>query len=186
MDATHAVAESPAAEPPVAAEPRLPGALALLRASLGFVALGAMASLDRPVTSGWDDGPLTLVTHLGALALTAPSLLVAHPVLGLRAQPEALVTALASAYVRTGHLALGLVPFGLFFALTTSIGPQVVAVTSLVAGALGLTAAAGGLVAAERRADPVLPSWGRMHVLTAGWVLLTLAGAVRIAFEVSA
>ncbi|MEN0061538.1 MAG: hypothetical protein AAGA48_05270 [Myxococcota bacterium] len=162
-----------------------PGVMHLVRASVGFLALGAMAGSSGDV-SALDDGPVTLVTHLGALALTGPSLLVAHSVLGLRAAPEGLVRALGRTYARTGDLALGLVPFALFFAWTTSIGPQVVAVASLGAGAMGLSAASAGLIAIEASASETVEAPTRMSALVAVWVLLTLAGAARIAWEVSA
>ena len=117
--------DEPVAEPvpePVVA-PDSVGVWRILRATSGFLLLGLVGTLTPHATPEHllQTAPSGLLVHLGALALTGPTLLVAHPFLGLEASPDRLVVALGRAFARAGDLALGLVPFLLFFAATTQV-----------------------------------------------------------------
>jgi hypothetical protein len=109
-----------------------------------------------------------------------PSLLVAHPFLGLEAKPDALVAVLASTFVRAGDLALGLTPLVLFFAATTDLGPAVFTALLVFVGGTALLGAARDLVAVEASPE----RQGRMRGLAAAWCALTVLGAARIGWEV--
>jgi len=182
-DATATEAEPETGSPPV-------GALRVLRASAGFLLLGAIGTLS-PVATPRDllhTAPSGLLVHLGALALTGPTLLVAHPFLGLEASPDRLVGALGRAFARAGDLALGLVPFLLFFAATTRLGTLLLAVLLGFVGITALVAAARDLVAAERAAPGASAVVGirvfRMRALAVAWSVLTLLAAARVGVEV--
>jgi exosortase/archaeosortase len=151
------------------------------RAALGFVALGLAGALAQGPAPALHAAPGGLAVHLGAYALTAPSLLVVHPFLGLDARPDALVAILARGFVRAGDLALGLTPLLAFFALTTTIGPALFPILLGCAGAAALVGVAGELVATEAPAG-----LRRMQALTAAWCALTVLGAARIGWEVLA
>lgn len=130
--------------------------------------------------------PGALWTSAGALVLTGPALLVVHQFLGLQAAPDRVIGSLAHALARGGALALGLVPFQLFFSVTTTRGPGFLALLLCGIAGSGLLAATRGLVDAELHAGAT--PMQRLHVrgLAAGWALLTLLVGLRLGWEVMA
>lgn len=166
-------------------EPLTPSLAAVGRAALGFVALGATAALGADWSSAAHTAPSALIVHLGAFALTGPTLLVAHPFLGLEAKPDVLVAGLGRAFVRAGDLALGLSPLLLFFAATTAIAHGLFVVLLAFVGGAGLLGAARDLVAAEALTPGASPAAvHKMRVLAAAWSALTVLGAARVGWEV--
>ncbi|MDP2310120.1 MAG: hypothetical protein Q8P18_29150 [Pseudomonadota bacterium] len=155
----------------------LPSPLALARGLLGYALLGAVAALGTDPAAA-SQAPVGLVSAVGALALTVPALLVAHPFLTLRAAPQALVAAIARPFSRTGDLALGLVPTLLLFRATSGLAQLLLALMLVSAAALGFSLAIRNLVAAESGASPDSWSVWKMTLLAWGWSgLAALIGA---------
>jgi len=136
-------------------------------ATTGFAALGLVAGLgsDDPASTI----PAALLVDVGALALTAPALLVLHQYLGLEASPADLASAMGTAYVRAGNLALGLTPFLLFFSATSGLAAGLFALLLAVVGGSALIVAAKGMVAAHDDRT-------RLGVLKLRGLLLTWCG----------
>ena len=102
----------------------LPTPMEMGRAALGFAALGLCASLgSESLDAASHTAPSGLIVQAGAMLLTGPALLVGHQFLGLEASVPSLVDAMARAFVRTGTVALGLVPAVLFFSATSGLAP---------------------------------------------------------------
>jgi hypothetical protein len=130
--------------------------------------------------------PGVLWTSAGAMVLTGPALLVVHQFLGLQAAPERVVGSLAWALTRAGQLAAGLVPFQIFFSLTTARGPGLLALLLCGMGAMGLRAATRHLLDAERDAGASDLQQINARLLFAGWAALTLLVGLRLGWEVMA
>jgi hypothetical protein len=171
------------ATPSAHGELPLPSPAALARALLGFTLLGAVAALgtDPGATS---HAPVGIVSAVGALALTVPALLVAHPFLTLRAAPQALVAAIARPFTRTGDLALGLVPTLLLFRATSGLAQLLLALMLLGAAGLGFSLAVRNLVAAEAAASPDAWSVWKMRLLACAWSGLAALVGVRLGIGV--
>lgn len=176
--------EAPARPAPAAraAEP-LPGPLAFSRALAGFALLGVVAVVGDEA-GGLSRAPVGLVSAGGALLLTVPALLVAHPFLSLRAAPEALVAAIVRPFQRVGDLALGLVPALLLFRATSGLAPFLLCVALLGMAALGFSLAVRHLVDAERAAGSEGWGVGTMTLLAWGWSGLALLIGARLGIGV--
>lgn len=131
--------------------------------------------------------PVAAAPLLGALLLTAPALIAMHQFLGLHARPEHMVVALSRALVVGGHVAGGLSPVALFFAATTGLWPQVIALGGSLVGLATAATAARALHEAERTSGH-LPS-ARFSLLVAGWLglgtLITLRLAADLALSIA-
>jgi len=179
-------APAPAAD---ASTPDLPPSLPSLRevttGLAGLLALGAAGAVGAHGLT-LHAFPGALWTSAGALVLTGPALLVVHQFLGLQAAPDRVIGSLAHALAKGGIFALGLVPFQLFFSVTTTRGPGFLALLLCGIAGSGLLAATRGLVDAELHAGAT--PMQRLHVrgLAAGWALLTLLVGLRLGWEVMA
>ena len=170
--------DTPAAAAATPAEPALPSPVVFARALVGFALLGVVAALGGDAAQAAQAAPVGLVSAAGALVLTVPALLVAHPFLSLRASPQALVAAIARPFARVGDLALGLVPALLLFRATSGLAPLLLCVFLLGLAALGFSLAVRHLVAAERSANPQVWAVGKMALLAWAWsALAALIGA---------
>src|SRR5262249_54165409 len=100
----------------VAAVPRSPAELA--GAVGGLVVLGLAEALGTGAVGNVIQAtPLLLAPAVGAVALTAPALVVAHQFLAVRSPVGAVVDGLAAAAVRVGQVAWGFAPVTLWFAV---------------------------------------------------------------------
>lgn len=186
--------ESPSASPPLALPlpaPPLPSR-ALLGSLLGLLGLGAAAGLGMlELAAPLRVVPSVLFVELGALALTTPALLAIHQFLGLHADVEALVGALAHALVRGGQVAAGLVVVVLAFAVTTDLALVALLAALLAVGVFTNVVAnrelarveqharrGRGHASLERELEP------RFTLLLLGWTLLGWAIALRLALHV--
>lgn len=186
--------ESPSASPPLALPlpaPPLPSR-ALLGSLLGLLGLGAAAGLGMlELAAPLRVVPSVLFVELGALALTTPALLAIHQFLGLHADVEALVGALAHALVRGGQVAAGLVVVVLAFAVTTDLALVALLAALLAVGVFTNVVANRELARVEQYARR---GRGHAHVdreleprftlLLLGWTLLGWAIALRLALHV--
>lgn len=177
--AVPAASEPRGATSPSAAGPApLPSPLAFARALAGLGLLGLVAVV------GGDGGlartPVGLVSAGGALLLTVPALLVAHPFLELRAAPQALLAAIARPFQRVGDVALGLVPALLLFRATSGVAPALLCLALLGLAALGFSLAVRHLVDAERVASPERWAVGKMAMLAWAWSGLALLVGARL------
>lgn len=159
--------------------PRLPEARRIGTGLLGLVLLGAAGSVGDG-GAGLSGVPAGLWSGLGALALTAPALLVAHQYLRGRAAPEAIVGALATALVRGGELCLGLVPLQLFFTCTTGRGGTLLGLLLGGVAAGALLGATRDLVDAERAGGGEGAQVATARALAAAWAGLTLLIGLRL------
>lgn len=186
--------ESPSASPPLALpQPATPlPSRALLGSLLGLLGLGAAAGLGMlELAAPLRVVPSVLFVELGALALTTPALLAIHQFLGLHADVEALVGALAHALVRGGQVAAGLVVVVLAFAVTTDLALVALLAALLAVGVFTNVVANRELARVEQHARRGL---GHAHVdreleprftlLLLGWTLLGWAIALRLALHV--
>ena len=130
--------------------------------------------------------PGVLWTSAGALVLTGPALLVVHQFLGLQAAPDRVVGSMAWALAKAGQLAMGLVPFQVFFSVTTQRGPGLLALLLCGLGGTGLLAAMRGLVDAERDAGSTGTQLMHVRGLALAWAALTLLVGLRLGWEVMA
>jgi hypothetical protein len=161
-------------------DPAPPTALDLAGAISGHLALGAAFAVARMIRAG-GEVPLAAVlgplgAQVGGLFFAAPTLLVVHAWLGMRARPEALTGALAWATVRHGRVAMALAPVALVFAFAGRTSTGVNLLTFYALGMLGCWTLARTVVAVERQADPDLSV--ATHLLALAWSLL--AGAVGV------
>lgn len=168
---------TPAAAPTDPVE--LPSPLAFGRALGGYALLGVIAALGG--AEGASQAPVSAVSTVGALVLTVPALLVAHPFLSLRAAPEALLGAIARPFARVGDLALGLVPTLLLFRATSGLAPLLLAAMLVGLACLGFSLAVRHLVQAERSANPDYWAVARMSMLAWAWSGLALLIGARLA-----
>lgn len=183
--------DSPPASPPLAL-PRPTSALplpsrALLGSLLGLLGLGAAAMLGMlELGAPLRLVPSVLFVELGALALTTPALLAIHQFLGLHADVEALVGALAHALVRGGQVAAGLVVVVLAFAVTTELALVALLAALLAVGVFTNVVANRELARVEQlargHADGELEP--RFTLLLLGWTLLGWAIALRLVLHV--
>ncbi len=171
--------DAPLADSPRPEAPALPSALAFGRALLGFGLLGLVAAMGGDA-AGVSRAPVGLVSAAGALVLTVPALLVAHPFLSLRAAPQALLAAITRPFARVGDLALGLVPTLLLFRATSGLAPLLLCAFLLGLAGLGFSLAIRHLVAAERAANPQVWAVGKMSVLAFGWSALAFLIGARL------
>lgn len=167
---------------PPTVEAALPSAAAFGRALAGFGLLGLVAALGGSAEVG--RAPVGLVSAAGALVLTVPALLVAHPFLSLKASPNALVAAIARPFARVGDLALGLVPTLLLFRATSGLAPALLCFLLLGLAVLGFSLAVRHLVAAERAASPELWAVGKMTLLAWAWSGLAFLIGARLGIGV--
>lgn len=165
----------------------LPTPLEMGRAALGFAALGLCASLGSDsLASASQTAPSGLIVQAGAMLLTGPALLVGHQFLGLEASVPSLVDAMARAFVRTGTVALGLVPAVLFFSATSGLAPVLFGLAMFGMGLNGLFDAIRGMGQAEREAGAESGRTlrdAKMQLLAVGWAVLTGLIGLRIAFH---
>lgn len=166
-------------------EEALPSLRELVHGMGGLLALGAAGVVGAHGLAP-SALPGVLWTSAGAVVLTGPALLVVHQFLGLQAAPDRVVGALAWALARAGHLALGLVPFQVFFSVTTARGPGLLALLLAGLGSVGLVAAMRGVVDAERATGATGRSLMNAHALAVGWAGLTLLVGLRLGWEVMA
>ncbi len=166
--------EAEGEEVPVA---ELPAPAEIARGLGGLLALGAAGVLGG---GGATALPVGLWSGLGALALTAPALLVVHQFVRGRAAPEAVVGTLGSAIAKGGALALGLVPLQLFFSCTTHRGTAFLALLLGCTAVGTLASAAAELVRWERRAGAVGGQLVAAGVLAWSWALITLFIGLRL------
>lgn len=173
----------PAQVPELSERPELPelrrvaGGIGGLLALGTSAAFGAHGAVVHAVPNGlWVGG--------GALLLTAPALLVAHQFMGLSAAPERVMGALAETVARGGMLALGLVPFQLFFSATTLRGPVLFTLLLAGIGAAGLVSAGRQLMDAERAAGTSGLELAPARLLVTGWSTLTVLVGLRLAWAV--
>lgn len=162
----------------------LPSPAALARGLLGYALLGAVAALGTD-PAAISHAPVGLVSAVGALALTVPALLVAHPFLTLRAAPQALVAAIARAFARVGDLALGLVPTLLLFRATSGLAQLLLALMLVGVGTLGFSLAIRNLVTAESKASADSWSVWKMTLLAWAWSGLAALIGARLAIGVA-
>ena len=155
----------------------MPGPLEFGRALLGLGLLGLVATLGGDVSGA----PSGLVSGVGALTLTVPALLVAHPFLALRASPQALLAAIARPFTRVGDVALGLAPTLLVFRATSGLAPALLALSLLALAILGFSLATRHLVEAERLATADLWSLGKTTALVWAWSGLAFLIGARLA-----
>lgn len=164
----------------------LPTPLEMGRAALGFTALGVCAALGASsAQSAAGLAPNGLIVQAGALVLTGPALLVGHQFLGLEASVPSLVDAMARAFVRTGTVALGLVPAVLFFSATSGLAPVLFGLAMVGMGANGLLDAMLGMRDAERAAGDDKGRGlreAKIQLLALGWAVLAGLIGIRIAF----
>ena len=147
---------------------------ALIKGLAGWLLLGWAAAAGASTAVALHVGPYLLaVAGLPVLA-TVPSLLVAQQALGLEAAPRAVVSHLVRGVAEGGHLAAGLAPFVLFFALTTERWGLVLCITAAGAILRGLGAGARALRSVD---DTAAMAW-----LARGWAILTGVLALRVAF----
>jgi len=175
---THLEVPLAAAATPAVTAPAvpLPSSAELARALSGFALLGAVAALGTGEAAS--HAPVALVSAVGALALTVPALLVAHPFLSLRATPQALVSAIARPFTRAGDLSLGLVPALLLFRATSGLAPLLLVLMLVGAAALGFSLAVRNLVAAESAVST--SSWDTWKMTLLAWGWSALAGLIGI------
>ena len=157
------------------ADAPLPSPSGLARALVGYALLGGVAALGTGAEAA-TQAPVGLVSAVGALALTVPALLVAHPFLTLRAAPQALVAAIARPFARTGDLALGLVPTLLLFRATSGLAQLLLAVMLVGAATLGFSLAIRNLVAAE--SETSADSWSVWKMTLLAWAWTGLAALI--------
>ncbi len=175
--------EAPDRAPPASATPRQ-----LLLAAGGCLALDGAAALgagDPQVAAR--ALPAGLAIFLGTVLLTAPALVVAHQFLGLKARPEDLLRALSWGFVRCGVVALGLAPFALFFAATSSLWAVALCGSLFIAGLAGLSRADRELREVERGIGDAELERRRVGVMTLvvmGWATLSFLVALRITWDV--
>lgn len=164
----------------------LPSPAAMGRATLGFLALGVTAALggDGGLTAA-NLAPSGLLVQAGAMVLTGPAMLVGHQFLGLEASVPSLVNAMAGAFVRTGTVALGLVPAVLYFSATSGLGPFMFGMAMVGMGLNGLFDATAGMRTAELQAGEGNGALrdAKMTMLALGWAGLTGLIGLRIAFH---
>lgn len=147
--------------------PELPSPLPFVRGLAGYALLGAVAAIGGADVAG--HAPVGVVSAAGALVLTVPALLVAHPFLSLRAAPQALVAAIAWPFARVGDLALGLVPTLLFFRATSGLAPAFLCLMLMGLATLGFAASIRHLIEAERTVNPETIGVGKMVLLAWAW-----------------
>jgi len=195
MEAALAAPSHPLAEPPAPPSandpaspdlpPPLPALAEVVRGLGGWLALGTAGAVGaHGVAVSAFPGPLW--TSAGAVVLTGPALLVVHQFLGLRAAPDRVIGSLAHALARSGHLALGLVPFQLFFSVTTQRGPAFLALLLGGIAGTGLLAAGRGLIDAEVATGTTGAQALHARALAVGWSVLTLLVGLRLGWEVMA
>ncbi|MDP2316997.1 MAG: hypothetical protein Q8P41_29155 [Pseudomonadota bacterium] len=153
----------------------LPTSVELARAIAGYALLGGVAALGAG-EAAVSHAPVGLVSAVGALALTVPALLVAHPFLTLRAAPQALVAAIARPFTRTGDVALGLVPTLLLFRATSGLAQLLLALMLVGAAGLGFSLAIRNLVQTE--ADASEDSWSVWKMTLLAWAWSGLAALI--------
>lgn len=160
---------------------------AVFGALAGLTGLGAAAALGMLDS----DAPLRLVpsvllVDLGALALTTPALLAIHQFLGLHANVEDLVAALARALVRGGQVAGGLVVVVLAFAVTTDLAIVALLGALLAVGVFTNVVGCRELARVESlaRGDRSGILEPRFALTLVGWTILSWAIALRIAVHV--
>lgn len=180
-----AVMEPGTAGTDITAEASLPSLQEVAHGLGGLLALGAAGVVGAHGLAP-QALPGVLWTSAGAVVLTGPALLVVHQFLGLQAAPDRVVGALAWALARTGHLAMGLVPFQVFFSATTARGPGLLALLLAGIGGVGLMAAMRGVVDAERDSGATGAALLNARGLAVGWAGLTLLVGLRLGWEVMA
>jgi hypothetical protein len=159
----------------VAPSPPLPAVGRVLTGVGGYVALGAVAQLGDPAHAALSVMFGALAAALGTVAFTLPTLLVAHPWLGLRTDPMGVAARQIEGFTRCGRLAGTLAPVMLFFVFAQT-ATQVLYV--LAVGCIGIAGLlAGGMEIAEAEtgtqravAKHVALGW----MLVGGWAGLVL------------
>lgn len=116
-----------------------------------------------------------LATSAGTVAFTLPTLVVAHPWLGLRTPPADVASRLVEGFARCGRLAGFLAPVMLFFVASASATRALYVIAILGLGAVWLTASGLEIVDAEGD-SPRAPV--AALVATAWTALAALVGAV--------
>jgi hypothetical protein len=187
------IPDQPSTPAPAAALERTPAASATPRQLL--LAAGGCLALDAAAALGAGDPqvaaralPAGLAIFLGTVLLTAPALVVAHQFLGLKAKPEELLRALSWGFVRCGVVALGLAPFALFFAATSSLWAVALCGSLFIAGLAGLSRADRELREVERGIGDAELERRRVGVMTlvvVGWATLSFLVALRITWDVA-
>ena len=110
----------------------------------------------------------------GTVAMTTPTLLVAHQYAALSARPAAVLAVVLSSLARTGGLALWLSPVLLFFAASSGVWAVIFWVAMLWLGLVGLSCAALGVVALEDE------QWATGRLLALGWSGLSCAVGIHL------
>lgn len=137
--------------------------LPLAAAAGGYAAFGAVASLVEGADLRLVSAPL--ISGAVAVIATLPTVLVAHPWLGMSATPAQVAAALIDGWVRAGTLALALAPVLFFFAASRIVG--------LVYALLTLGFAAVGLLRGGMSLRALEPTDARISTLALGWACLT-------------
>lgn len=121
------------------------------RAVGGVAALGLAAGLAGQAEA-LVRAPAGLVIGAGVMLLATPALVVGHQYLQMRANPAALLAAVADAFARGGVVALGGAPAVLWLAATSDMGPTVGVLGLFGVGTFALFRVLVNLVRVERLA----------------------------------
>jgi hypothetical protein len=160
-----------------------PSVVSVIGAIGGMLLFGIATMLAAEKLAAIRPGSLLLPASLvGATLLTAPALFALHQFLRLSARPDAMIAALARAWVAAGQVAAGIAPVGLFFAATTSLWPVVLVAGFALCGVVAAIVAIVSLHDAEASLATPTPAFTG---LVLGWTVLTVAIALRIAFEIA-
>lgn len=145
----------------------LPQPREILGAILGFSILGATAATWGGADA-WRVGAAGLAAAAGAVALTTPTVVIAHAFIGLDGPPSEAAAAPLGAFTRAGRLAGWLAPVLLFFVAAGGTRDVVYGLALVGTGLVGLAAGAAVLASGGQP--------GRRGIVAFVWV--GLAGAV--------